>query len=272
MAFTVNDFQDLLRLLRQHPEWRDQLRDILLGDELLGLPATVARLAAALERLTEEVRLLTQRMEAVESRLERVEDRLDRVEGRLERVEETLAEHGERFDRIEGILGEHGQRLDRMEGTLVRQDAKLGDLSGYVLERRVRERAAAYIGSLLDRIRVQESQDLDDRFGDVLDRDQLFEVLLADVVLRGKLGRGADRPEIWLVVEISGVIDQDDVARAARRAAALRAANVTAIGVVSGESIGQAAATLAAEDRVVIRLDGRVEGWDEALAASGIAA
>src|SRR5262249_10829285 len=133
MAFTVNDFQDLLRLLRQHPEWRDQLRDVLLGDELLGLPATVARLVAALEQLTEEVRRRPQRMEA--------------VEGRLERVEETLAEHG--------------QRLDRMEGTLVRQDAKLGDLSGYVLEQRVREGAAAYFGSSLDRIRVQESQELD---------------------------------------------------------------------------------------------------------------
>jgi hypothetical protein len=31
MAFTVSDFRDLIRLLEEHPDWRDELRRVLLG-------------------------------------------------------------------------------------------------------------------------------------------------------------------------------------------------------------------------------------------------
>ncbi|GBD09536.1 hypothetical protein HRbin22_01792 [Candidatus Thermoflexus japonica] len=41
MAFTVEDFQDLLTLLREHPDWRQQLWALLAGEELLRLPAEV---------------------------------------------------------------------------------------------------------------------------------------------------------------------------------------------------------------------------------------
>jgi hypothetical protein len=39
MAFEVADFQDLIQLLREHPDWRDELRTLLLTQELLTLPA-----------------------------------------------------------------------------------------------------------------------------------------------------------------------------------------------------------------------------------------
>lgn len=41
MAFTVEDFQDLLELLRAHPEWRQRLWELLASEELLRLPAEV---------------------------------------------------------------------------------------------------------------------------------------------------------------------------------------------------------------------------------------
>jgi hypothetical protein len=53
MPFTVKDFQDLVRLLRERPEWRDELRRVLLTDELLELPR-------AMRALTEEVRRLAE--------------------------------------------------------------------------------------------------------------------------------------------------------------------------------------------------------------------
>jgi hypothetical protein len=39
MAFTVQDFDDLLHLLDERPEWREALRRRVLADELLELPA-----------------------------------------------------------------------------------------------------------------------------------------------------------------------------------------------------------------------------------------
>ena len=53
MAFTVEDFQDLVRLLAQHPEWRSELRRVLLSEELLTVPE---RLARAEQFLAESVR------------------------------------------------------------------------------------------------------------------------------------------------------------------------------------------------------------------------
>lgn len=38
MAFTVRDFHDLVKLLSEHPEWREELRALLLSLELLSLP------------------------------------------------------------------------------------------------------------------------------------------------------------------------------------------------------------------------------------------
>lgn len=35
MAFTVRDYQDLVRLLDQHPEWKQELRSMLLTDDFL---------------------------------------------------------------------------------------------------------------------------------------------------------------------------------------------------------------------------------------------
>ncbi len=38
MAFSVQDFHDLVRLLAERPEWRTQLRSLILTEELLALP------------------------------------------------------------------------------------------------------------------------------------------------------------------------------------------------------------------------------------------
>jgi hypothetical protein len=40
MAFTVEDFPDLLRVLAEHPEWRAELRRHVLSEELVALPAS----------------------------------------------------------------------------------------------------------------------------------------------------------------------------------------------------------------------------------------
>ncbi|MDW8291219.1 MAG: hypothetical protein RMM06_10875, partial [Armatimonadota bacterium] len=41
----VEDLHDLIRLLEAHPEWRAELRKVLLGDDLLQLPAVVREIA-----------------------------------------------------------------------------------------------------------------------------------------------------------------------------------------------------------------------------------
>jgi hypothetical protein len=52
MTFTVQEFHDLITLLEQQPAWREELRRLLLTDELLELPQIVRQLVEA-QRHTE---------------------------------------------------------------------------------------------------------------------------------------------------------------------------------------------------------------------------
>ncbi|WP_376791858.1 hypothetical protein [Thermoflexus sp.] len=55
MAFTVEDFQDLLALLREHPDWRQQLWALLASEELLRLPGEVKASREELRVFRDEV-------------------------------------------------------------------------------------------------------------------------------------------------------------------------------------------------------------------------
>jgi len=47
MPFTVEEFRDLVRILEENPEWRAELRRLVLTEELLSLPGQVAALTSS---------------------------------------------------------------------------------------------------------------------------------------------------------------------------------------------------------------------------------
>ena len=55
MPFTVEEFRDLVHILEQRPEWRAELRRLVLTDELLSLPEQVASLRTETERHLQEL-------------------------------------------------------------------------------------------------------------------------------------------------------------------------------------------------------------------------
>lgn len=69
MAFTVEDFHDLIHLLAQHPEWRAGLRRHVLSDELVDLPASMQRLTDAVTALTARVDALAEAQTRTETTL-----------------------------------------------------------------------------------------------------------------------------------------------------------------------------------------------------------
>ena len=69
MAFTIDDFRDLLQLLEQHPAWRTELRRWVLSDDLLALPQTMHELAEAQRRTEERVGQLAAHMDELARRI-----------------------------------------------------------------------------------------------------------------------------------------------------------------------------------------------------------
>ncbi|MEW6753907.1 MAG: hypothetical protein AB1505_23445 [Candidatus Latescibacterota bacterium] len=267
MAFTVHDFQDMVDLLDQHPEWQAELRRRLLADDLLALPSTVRRLAESQERLAARVEQLAEAQQRTEARLEQLAAAQQRTEARLEQLVEAQQRTEARLEQ----LAQAQQRTEEALGVLSnRQDQMRGDL----VEFRYAQRAAAYFGRLLRRLRTVLPGQLDPAVEDNLEarltHEELVEVLQLDVLAVGRL-RGAPTPEageVWLAVEVSAVIDRGDVERVERRTALLRKAGYRVVPVVAGEGLTQGATRLLQDVPVALVLDGRSQGWEEALAAA----
>lgn len=81
----IERFEDVLRALREHPEWLDEVRAIILTEELLALPSRFTQLEQRQDR-TE------QRQDRMEQRLEKIDIRLARLDG--EAVERRYRRHG----------------------------------------------------------------------------------------------------------------------------------------------------------------------------------
>ena len=93
---------------------------------------------------------------------------------------------------------------------------------------------------------------------------ELAEVLLADLILTGRLPTLPGPPEIWVVLEVSTTVDRGDVERAQRRAALLRQARYPAVAVAGGTGATAGARQVAGEVGVALLLDGHIDGWQVA--------
>ena len=293
MAFTVKDYMDLVKLLVEHPEWRSELRSLVLSEELLNLPEIVRQLVDAqrrgeerLTRLEETVAALAEAQRRTEERLDRLEETVTalaeaqrRTEERLDRLEETvtaLVEAQRRTEETVAALAEAQRRTEEQIGELtigVRDLAegqrrlwdRLGRVEGRTLELEYREKAPAYFSRVLRRTRVIDRTSLVDMLEEKLALDELGDTLLVDLVVSGRPRGIIDKERLFLAIEVSSVVDEGDVARARRRAGLLRKAGYFAVPVVAGEDMTREAELEAREQGVAILRDGRLSLWDEAI-------
>jgi hypothetical protein len=98
-----------------------------------------------------------------------------------------------------------------------------------------------------------------------LSEDELDDLRLADVLVYGRPKLRPDVEGVWLVIEVSAVVDRNDVERAQRRAAALRKAGYPAVATVAGEERTEGAQEAASAARVLLLQDGMLQNWEEAL-------
>jgi len=360
VAFTVNDLRDLLRLLREQPDWLSEVRRVVLAEELLALPRELAEvqrrtderfaeLAEAIKQLTlrfeeaqrrnderfaelaEAIRQLTLRFEEAQQRnderfaelaeaIRQLTLRFEEAQRRNdERFEEAQRSNDERFAKLaefqrrtderfaelaEAIrqltlrfeeaqrrnderfaeLAEFQRRTDerfaelaeairqltlRFEEAQQRNDNQFADIRGKLLEIEYRNKIGAIFGGRLRKPRVVDAGDVWDMLRDQLGEAEIRRIVAADLIVRGGLLRAQGEGELWLVVEVSSVIDRNDVARAAERAALLRKAGLMVVPVVAGQRLTQGAVTLAEEFGVAIARNGGLDGWDKALAEAG---
>ncbi len=218
------------------------------------LSAHVDDLTIRLDQLTAHVDQLTTHVGDLTMRLDQLTTRVDQLTTHVDQLALAQARTEERLHELAVVVQRLTERMDHLTDIV-------GGLRGESVERRYRERAAAYFDDLLRAIHpvslAELAQILDDaQSRGILSREERKDLLSVDVIVRGR--RWEDDTEAYLVAEASAVIDSGDVQRAARRAELLeRIVGMPVIAVVAGETIIPEAQQAAKTLRVWRVLDGK---------------
>jgi len=250
-------WEEFLRLLRTDHAFREEVRRLVLTEELLTLPEKVEELTKAVRELVEAQRehskILRQHSEQIAALVEaqrRTEEILRQHSETLRQHSEILRQHSEQIAALIEAQNRTGAQIAALEAQIAAlveaqrrtweelqrlvtwQRGEAGRREGERYERQVIRRAPAIFnggqgGSPEQPIVQQRLNQLLAPFwqeGLIAPED---DPLLADLIWW--------KDEQIVVVEVSLQVDRYDVERAARRAATLRRAGATAMGVVIGE-------------------------------------
>ena len=199
---TINNIDDLVRVLDENPEWAEALRTRLLTRELLELPQTVAKSDARLASIEENQAELTRSQAALVSGHAQLAEALARLEARQDRMQDDL-----------------GWIKGRIVYDIVRNDAGLISREmGFELEK-ILVRA-----DLMELTRGQDTSDLL--------RGTLQSFHRADLVMQVADEEGGQQ---YIAVEASFTVNGRDSRRALRNAELLtRFTGLPASGAVAG--------------------------------------
>ena len=261
---TVNDIADILRIIREQPEWAEALRAALMGQELLELPQRFGEFAAAVEKRFAALEAEVAELKAGQARLEAAVSRLDATVSRLEaefsRLDATVSDLAANFSRLDATVEKRFAALEadvaelkagqaRLEADVSRLDAIVSDLvdrvtriEGHIGNMRgndyqlkignnIASIAIQHLG--LRRVRVLKGYKVFD--------DMPFHDLLFDAEERGGISQqerldagnadivleGRTHPEqstVYIVVEVSLTAADYDVTRVAAWADTMRRA------------------------------------------------
>jgi hypothetical protein len=262
VAFTVDDYRDLIELLREHPEWKSELRREFLDEQFMQLPALVRQNSADIQELKAVVAQNSADIAQNSADIRALKDVVARNSAAIEALTTAIAEMRKanddrfkaidaRFDGMDARFDAMDTRFDGIDARLVRVDTNLGDLNGAALEAFYRSHPASLAPGRLRKVHVVEVTDLVDLVDAVDDglisESQSRGLANLDLVLAGREGRGDEARDAWLAVEVSVTVDDHDVTRAAERAATLRSVGFNAYAAVAGNTITPPTMRLAEE-------------------------
>lgn len=269
MNFGDEELAELIRVCEEDPAIRLRLGRAIFEQDLAALPAIWARTDAELRLLSDEVRAFTaesrERLGNVERDAERNAARdahFATMDASMAALVAIVASHSQRFDTVDATLKEHGgllkeqggllkehgdllkdhsERFDAVDARLDRVEGRLGNVEGGQFEIRYQMSLPARLGRHFLKVRPVSPVDIpgvaealrDQRLSED-DWDDLLRIDAAALARR----RGADDiADVVVLLDLSQVIDANDLRRAHRRAEIVRRAGTDAVAAVDGETL-----------------------------------
>ena len=185
----IHTSDDLLRVLRENPEWRAEVRREILTEELLSLPARFDRFVAKTEQFIEKTEQF-------------IDEQRQFNEGQRQfsaTVEGFIARTDQRFARMEGDISE--MKDNHAISKTVRDAEGIAHDMGYKFIRTLN------ISDLLAMVASNDTVDLE--------TGELRSFRLADLVIEAADG---DETTHYIAMEVSYTADRRDTGRAIRNA------------------------------------------------------
>ena len=231
MALTIQDFEDLVKLLNEHPEWRERLRSVLFPEweefrtavsELLRGSLALQRdvldalrhLATRLESLTGRVDELAEAQRRTEAQLQvlaaRVDDLTVQLQALTARVDDLAAQLQVLAARVDDLAKAQKDLTVRMEELAEILRGLRGEREGEKFEEQVRRSAfGIFRGGRNFRKDVEDA--LERAIAEGRIDWKTFQRVRATDLLWWK--KPQDQPPVLLVAEVSIQVDQHDVDR-----------------------------------------------------------
>ena len=249
---TISNAADFLRLLREDPDFRDEVRRLVLSQELLELPERFARFEAYVERQFTEIRGDIARLDEGQTQMRQD---ITEIRGDIARLDEGQTQMR--------------QDITEIRGDIAKNTSDIGGLRGAEYERRVGRSFASYAslafrqreGRSLRRNRLLSSSGYgsspgyEDLMADALDAgsmttEEWMDLQQADAVMSGQ----HEGNTVYFVGEFSVTVNNNDIDRAITRAASLaRATGSESWPMVIGDNIPEPQRARAEAEGVAVR-------------------
>ncbi len=218
--YIIKEFEDLLNLLRERPDYLEKLRMLILTKELLELPIKFEEFRSEVNRRFDEI---DKRFDESDRRFEEFRSEVNRrFEEADRRFEEFKNEVNKRFELLEKGQDEIKQRQDRMEEILKSHEKSIQELKGWQLEHKVFLNICSYLGRHigLRKCKIKEKSELFDELDKyveekVISEEEEEDVSELDLIISGMLK--STREEVYVAIEISYKIGDYDIERVMRR-------------------------------------------------------
>ena len=182
MTTTVSDISDIVRILRERPDWLEAIRGIIVGEGLLSLPKQLAEFIAA---TNDNFQLFNERLARLEADVSELNAGHARLEGR--------------FSNFEGAEYER-----RVRNRLLHRATMQFGLNSPIIEMTQDIPSSSRLTSIIHRA-IQSG---------AISREQAEDFHEADIII-------GDSDNRYVVVEVSITADNDDIFRAWNRAGIL---------------------------------------------------
>ena len=229
----------LLRSLDDNPEFKEEIRQRLLTQELLDLPNTVAQMAVSVSEMRD---VFDKRVTALEERFDGFQAQQSENTEQLNSIRQTLDSLDSRVDSLDGrvsnITGsDYERKATRRTSNLLSRYLRLEQIQ--VIHSPLQETASYLVQVVNDALKA-----------DTITTEQADDLDQADIIV---LAKDPDGKPTHLVAEASVTIDESDIDRAYQRAQVLqRITESPAIAAVIGTAISDANRQRAAGTNVVI--------------------